>query len=78
MPAQPLLTEILETGRRQGLTQSEIADRAGLAVETLSRLKRADDLRLSSLERLAQAVGLRITLVADDDLAEQVLRQELF
>jgi transcriptional regulator with XRE-family HTH domain len=75
---QTLLAEIVEIGHRQGLTQAAIAERAGIAVETLSRLKRADDLRLSSLQRLAAAVGLRIALVPDDDLAEQVIKQELF
>jgi transcriptional regulator with XRE-family HTH domain len=76
--AQRLLAEILATGKRQGLTQALIAERAGLAAETLSRLKRADDVRLSSLQRLAAVVGLRLTLVADDDLAEQIGRRELF
>ena len=76
--AQKLLTEILATGKGQGLTQSLIAERAGLAAETLSRLKKADDVRLSSLQRLAAVVGLRLTLVADDDLAEQVSRRDLF
>ena len=76
--AQKLLNEILATGKRQGLTQSLIAERAGLAAETLSRLKKADDVRLSSLQRLAAVVGLRLTLVADDDLAEQVSRRDLF
>ena len=76
--AQKLLKEILATGKQQGLTQSLIAERAGLAAETLSRLKKADDVRLSSLQRLAAVVGLRLTLVADDDLAEQIGRRNLF
>lgn len=76
--AQRLLNEILTAGRQQGLTQSLIAERAGLAAETLSRLKKADDVRLSSLQRLATVVGLRLTLVADDDVAEQVSRRDLF
>jgi len=73
-----LLDEILSAARRQGLNQSELAARAGIAVESLSRMKRADDLRLSSLSRLAAVVGLRLALLPDDDLAEQVTRQDLF
>ena len=76
--AQKLLNEILAACKQQGLTQSVIAERAGLAAETLSRLKKADDVRLSSLQRLAAVVGLRLTLVADDDLAEQIGRRDLF
>ena len=76
--AQKLLNEILAACKQQGLTQSVIAERAGLAAETLSRLKKADDVRLSSLQRLAAVVGLRLTLVADDDLAEQISRRDLF
>ncbi len=76
--AQKLLNEILAAGKQQGLTQALIAERAGLAAETLSRLKKADDVRLSSLQRLATVVGLRLTLVTDDDVAEQVSRRDLF
>ena len=76
--AQKLLNEILATGKQQGLTQALIAERAGLAAETLSRLKKADDVRLSSLQKLATVVGLRLILVADDDVAEQVSRRDLF
>jgi hypothetical protein len=74
----PLLEEILAAARRLGLTQAELAARAGIAAESLSRMKQADDLRLSSLRRLAAGVGLRLALLPDDDLAEQVSRQALF
>lgn len=76
--SQPLLAEILDAAQRRGLTQAQLAAQAGIAVETLSRLKKADDLRLSSLARLAAVVGLKLALAPDDDLAAQVLDRDLF
>ena len=76
--SQPLLAEILDAAQRRGLTQAQLAAQAGIAVETLSRLKKADDLRLSSLARLAAVVGLKVALAPDDDLAAQVLDRDLF
>lgn len=76
--AQHLLAGVLDAAKQSGYTQAELADAAGIAPETLSRLKRSGDVRVGSLQRLAEAVGLRLALVPDDDLAERVTRRELF
>ena len=77
-PVRLLLDRILEAARSRGLDQRELAQRAGLSMGTLSRLKKQDDAAFSTLSRLATAVGLRLTLAPDDDYAADVERGELF
>jgi hypothetical protein len=48
--------------RRQGLTNTAWAARAGLRKETLSRLRRRESCDLGTLESLAAAVGTRLDL----------------
>jgi transcriptional regulator with XRE-family HTH domain len=73
-----LLDEILRAAKAQGLNQQTLARRAGLSAGTLSRMKSQEDASVASLNRLAAAVGLRLTLVPDDDLIADVERGTLF
>lgn len=58
-----LITTIFASARAQGISQKVLAERAGVAEATLSRLKRKDSLRTSVLQALANSVGLQLTLV---------------
>ncbi len=58
--------------------QKTLVQKAGLSASTLSKLKQADDVRLSTLERLASVVGLRINLVSNDPVLEKLLNRKLF
>ena len=62
-----ILDRILASARQQGLEQRELAARAGLAPETLSRLKKRGSGEFATLDRLARVVGWRLDLVPDDD-----------
>ena len=73
-----LLDEILRAAKAQGLNQQTLARRAGLSAGTLSRMKTQDDASLATLNRLAAAVGLRLTLVGDDNFTADVARGTLF
>ena len=73
-----LLDEILRAAKAQGLNQQTLARRAGLSAGTLSRMKSQDDASVASLNRLAAAVGLRLTLVPDEDYIADVERGTLF
>jgi DNA-binding phage protein len=75
---QALLAEIIAAGTAQGMQEKDIAAKAGKPQETLSRLKGRDDMRLSTLVRLAGAVGLRVALVPDDRYIADLERGELF
>jgi len=75
---QELLAEIIGKGKRQGKTQADIAEDAGIGPVTLSRAKSADDIQFSTLQRLAKSVGLRLTLSPDIPVAAKIERGGLF
>lgn len=57
MAAECGLTEIREAA---GLTQIQAAAAMGTSQSVLSRLERAEDMRLSSLRRFAEAMGMTL------------------
>ncbi len=73
-----LLDQIILAGKKQGLEQKEIARKSGISQETLSRAKKASDMQLSTLIRLANAVGLKVTLVPVEPVLEKILSGGLF
>ncbi len=73
-----LLDRIILEGKKQGLDQKEIAKKAGISAETLSRAKKASDIQLSTLIRLAGAVRLRVALVPGRPVVEKILSGDLF
>ena len=73
-----LVTEVLDQAKKQGLRQKDVAELSGIGEVGLSRLKKADDARFSTLQALGESVGLRLIWVPDSSLAEMVTRGELF
>ena len=73
-----LVTEALAQAKKQGLRQKDVAERSQIGEVALSRLKKADDARFSTLQALGESVGLKLIWVPDSDLAELVTRGELF
>ena len=61
---QSLLSQVIDAARAVQLDQSHLAHAAGVAPETISRAKRRGTIDLSTLQALAQAVGLELTLSA--------------
>ncbi|MGN6234077.1 MAG: helix-turn-helix domain-containing protein [Trinickia sp.] len=58
-----LIDEILRRAAQKKLSQKDLASRAQLSEEALSRMKKRGSARLSAVERLAEAAGLRLALV---------------
>ena len=75
---QSLLAQIIAAGAARGMLEKDILHRAGLGKTTLSKAKAAGDTRLSTLSRLASAVGLKLTLAPNDPTLAQVLNRNLF
>lgn len=75
---QSLLNAIITEGRKQGLDQRDIVRRAGLGDSTLSKAKAADDLKLSTLTKLANAVGLKISLTTNKPNLEKIMSRDVF
>jgi len=73
-----LLNEIIELGKSKGLKQKDLASRAGLSPETLSRAKKSGDMHLSSLLRLAEIVGMKLQLASDDPVLDKINNGSLF
>lgn len=73
-----LISFIIESARQLNISQGELARRAGIRQETLSRAKRNPTLSLKTFQALARAAGLRIQLVPDNYVAEQVAKGNLF
>ncbi|MFW2439495.1 MAG: XRE family transcriptional regulator [Arenicellales bacterium] len=75
---QKLIELIIETAKSQGLDQKDLAARVSMTAPDLSRLKSADNSRFSTIENLANAVGLKLALVPDDELLEKIESGKLF
>ena len=78
-PLLDLLGQITSAGKKQGMTAAAIAVRAGLAPETLSRMKARKSADFGAVERMAAVVGLHITLVPQQaNRAERVSAGSFF
>jgi len=73
-----LLLQIIELAKRKGLKQKDLAERAGLSAESLSRAKKSGDMNLSSLQRLARVVGLKLCLSPDLPLMDKINTGSMF
>lgn len=60
---QALIGHLVTLARRRGLTQGELAERAGLTAVGLSKAKHRGDIRASSLAALAEQLDLQLVLV---------------
>jgi transcriptional regulator with XRE-family HTH domain len=73
-----LISRVIEAAKARGMSQGELAARVGIRPETLSRAKKNPNISLSTFEELARVAGLRIQLIPDNPVAEQVSRGTLF
>ena len=74
-----LVMEALEMAKKQGLNQKAIAESSTLDEVGLSRLKKADDAKFTTLQELGKVLGKKLIWVDDsDDLPALVQRGELF
>ena len=78
MADSELISRIIEAARARGMSQGELAIRVGIRPETLSRAKKNPNISLKTFEELARVVGLRVQLIADSPVAEQVSTGTLF
>lgn len=73
-----VLDEILLAGKAQDLPAYELAQRAGVTPETLSRIKKRGHGDWALLNRMAKTVGKRLTLIPDDSTIVALRRGEFF
>ncbi len=58
-----LISQVIVAARQRGLTQAELAERAGMTAVGLSKAKHRGDIRASTLAALAAQLDLQLTLV---------------
>lgn len=73
-----LFDEIIETAKRKGMKGEDIAQNAAISPSSFSRAKKADDIYFSTLQKIANGVGLKLALVPDSDIASEIQKGELF
>jgi transcriptional regulator with XRE-family HTH domain len=73
-----LVDEALELAKAQGMNQKELADKSTLGEVAISRLKKANDAKFSTLLELGKSMGKKLIWVDDSDLATLVQKGELF
>jgi transcriptional regulator with XRE-family HTH domain len=63
------LQEVLRRERRlAGLTQEELAERAGVAVTTISRIEEGvTEPRIPTIRKISQALGLQVRDLLEDE-----------
>lgn len=74
---QSLLTQVLCAAKVAQLDQARLAHAAGVAPETISRAKKRGTIDLSTLQALAQAAGLTLTLSGSAAPAPAVLKEPI-
>lgn len=78
MSTNNLINRIISAGKKHNIDQNELAERAGIRPETLSRAKKNPNIHLDTLKDLARIVGLRVTLIPDSPVVEQLHDGTLF
>ena len=64
----PLSEKLREERRRAGLTQGELADKAGVGINTVLRIETGEitEPRVSTLRKLSGALGLKVRELLED------------
>ena len=78
MTESDIINEIIKIAKKQNISQGELAARAGIRQETLSRAKKHSSLRFKTVEQLAKIVGLKLKLTVDNPVADKVQEGTLF
>lgn len=73
-----MMAEIRKKARQMTLSDAELARRAGITPQALSRIGKKHGARFDTIEALARVVELRIGLLPDDEHARALAEGTLF
>lgn len=57
---------IREARKKQGWSQAELGEKAGLSRPTIARIEGNNDVTTATIAKIAQVLGLRLELKGDD------------
>ncbi len=78
MTESDIINQIIQAAKAQNISQGELAARAGIRQETLSRARKNSTLRFKTVQQLAQVAGLQLKLIADNPVADKIQDGTLF
>jgi len=78
MTETEIINEIINQAKSQNISQGELATRAGIRQETLSRARKKSTLRFKTIQQLAQIVGLQLKLIPDNPVVDKIQDGTLF
>lgn len=78
MTETEIINQIIRTAKARNINQGELAARAGIRQETLSRARKNSTLRFSTVQQLAQIVGLQLKLTTDSPVTDRIQSGTLF
>ncbi len=73
-----VLDKIFQAAKERNISQKELAIRAGISPETLSRMKTRGSGDFGVVNEMAIMTGLRLTLVPDGDTLNAIREGKLF
>ena len=68
-----IIAKVVARAKQRGINQDELASRAGISRETVSRLKRREA-DFGTVAKLAAVVGLKLDVVEDEQHVEDLER----
>jgi transcriptional regulator with XRE-family HTH domain len=78
MTETEIINQIIRTAKARNISQGELAARAGIRQETLSRARKNSTLRFSTVQQLAQIAGLQLKLTTDSPVPDRIQSGTLF
>lgn len=67
-----LVAQLIIRRKNLGLTQKDLADRAGLKQSAIARLEREGAIpRLDTLEKISKALGLKVALIDENSASKE-------
>lgn len=67
-----IVAQLIHRRKQLGFTQQQLGELAGLKQEAIARLEREVSIpRLDTLEKIAQALGMRVALIENDEYIKQ-------
>lgn len=77
-----IITQLIEAGKKTGLTQAQLAEQVNMTPVGLSKAKKRGDMLASTLDELADALGFELVLtpkrLPNEEICQRIRTGTLF